>query len=507
MVDVQRGRPTRPIEFSVDSSEVTAHFDVPRVEVPSEVLRRLDEVCELDTEPGRVAEASRDWWPLAMLWATRGEVAALAHVVARPPDATSVGAVLAICNEAHIPITPAGGRSGVCGASVPLHGGVALDLTALSGIVDIDEESMVLDVRAGTFGDVLEDTLRNDSDFTLGHWPQSINLSTVGGWLACRGAGQMSNRYGKIEDLVLGMDVVLANGTAITTGGHARAAAGPDLNQLFVGSEGTLGVITSARLRLHHAPDAPVSAAYGFSSWGEANHACRRILQRGARPAVLRVYDAIEADRSHGTGDQHVLLVRNEGAPEIVSAEMAITAEECSTATRLDDQLVDNWWAHRNDVSGLEALTHKGFVVDTMELTVPWSKIDRVYETVTEAIMSVPHARVASAHQSHAYAEGACLYFTFAARPPEDERGRFYVEAWDAGTRASLAAGASLSHHHGVGLNRDRFMTDALGGGAMGVLQQLKSSLDPRGILNPGKLGLDDPFGSLEFPRTSTTSP
>jgi len=500
MVEVQRGRPTRPIEFASPANEVTARLGATAVPVPDDIVDRLGQVCPISVESSELAESSRDWWPLAMQWALVGQVAALAGLITRPANAAGVADVLAICNEAGIPVTTVGGRSGVCGASVPLHGGVIVDTTSLSGIRDVDTDSRVLDVGAGTFGDVLEEELNSAYGLTHGHFPQSIELSTVGGWLACRGAGQMSNRYGKIEDMVVGLDVVLANGTIINTGGHSRASAGPDLNQVFVGSEGTLGVITGARLRLHQIPGPPAVAAYGFETFSEANQACRRILQRGANPAILRVYDNIESDRSHKTGDVHLLLVRNVGDPAIVEAEMVITANECAKAERLDDEHIETWWAHRNDVAGLEALTHKGFVVDTMEMTCSWGDVDRIYDAVTASIGSLPHTRVVSAHQSHAYLDGACLYFTFAARPPADECGAYYIDAWEAGTTSALEAGASLSHHHGVGLNRSRFVRDALGPGAHDVLQQLKTSLDPNGVLNPGKLGLNDPFGSPDWP-------
>jgi alkyldihydroxyacetonephosphate synthase len=194
-----------------------------------------------------------------------------------------------------------------------------------------------------------------------------------------------------------------------------------------------------------------------------------------------------------------VLLVRDEGDTELVGATMAIAADECRSAERLDADLVDRWWDHRNDVSALEALTTRGYVVDTMEVTAPWRAVDSVYEDVRSALHSVEHVAVATAHQSHAYTDGACLYFTFAAQPPADERERTYVAAWDAGTRAALAAGASLSHHHGVGLNRDRFVREALGP-AFAVLAAIKAALDPHGILNPGKLGLPDPFGEVPWP-------
>jgi len=496
----RRGEPTPPISLGADPGAATAHLLGTRRELSAGLLSRLDAACaEVVTDVATRAEASRDWWPLGMHWALDGEVAALAGAVCRPESAREVADVLRACHDDTVPVTAAGGRSGVCGASVPLHGGVLLDLTALDGIVEVDSTSMVVDVRPGTFGDVLEDELRDAYGMTVGHWPQSIQLSTVGGWLACRSAGQMSNRYGKIEDIVLGLDVALADGRLVSTGGLARAATGPDLTQLFVGSEGTLGIIVGARLALHPAPGAPATAAFGFESFTAANDACRRILQRGAAPAVLRTYDEVEADRSFSTGELSVLLVRDEGDPRLVDATRLVVAEECATADPLDDALVDQWWAHRNDVSALEALTIRGWVVDTMEMTVRWGDLERVYRDVREALRSVDAVTVASAHQSHAYGSGSCLYFTFAGKPPPNGRESTYVAAWDAGTRAALAAGASLSHHHGVGLNRSRFVREALGP-AFGVLEAVKGSIDPRGILNPGKLGLPDPFGEVHWP-------
>src|SRR4029453_19288477 len=241
---------------------------------------------EVTVEPAAVAEASRDWWPLAMAWATEGQVAGLAAAVARPTGADQVAAVLALCHEAQVPVTAAGGRSGVCGASVPLHGGVVLDLTAMAGIVELDSTSLVLEVLPGTFGDVLEHELRSRHGVTLGHWPQSVALSTVGGWLACRSAGQLSGRYGKIEDMVQGLDVVLADGGQVSTGGRPPGAGGRQLTQLFVGSEGTLGIITNARLRVHPAPAHEGRGAWTLPSFVAGLEAMRRIVQRGATPAV-----------------------------------------------------------------------------------------------------------------------------------------------------------------------------------------------------------------------------
>lgn len=501
--DLGPGAPTPPIALGgavADGGAAQPRWGHATVTLPADVLDALGAAVDqrVTTAATALAEASRDWWPLAMTWAADGEVAAVAAAVVQPASVAEVSAVLAICNDAGIPVTAAGGRSGVCGASVPVFGGVVLDMCAMAGIVSVDTDSMVLDVAPGTFGDHLEHELSTTWGVTVGHWPQSMALSTVGGWLACRGAGQLSNRYGKIEDMVIGLDVVLADGTVIHTGGNARQASGPDLNQLFVGSEGTLGIITGARLRLHRLPGHRATGAWGFASFADGLDACRRIVQRGASPAVMRLYDDIEANRSYGTGSHHVLLVLDEGDELLTSATMAIVAAECATAQQLDAGLVDQWMGHRNDVAALESLISSGFVVDTMEVTAPWAHLDEVYRTVTAAIAAVDGTLAASAHQSHAYPDGACLYVTFAGRVAASDRDAYYRAVWDAGTTAALELGGSLSHHHGVGLNRGRFMRQALGGG-FDVLASVKQALDPNGILNPGKLGMDSPFGPAPF--------
>jgi alkyldihydroxyacetonephosphate synthase len=486
--------PTPPITIE-GGPDLQALAD--QADAPSGFVERLGTVCEvIDAD---TAEWGRDWWPLAMQWALKGRVPGMPLAVAKPATTADVADVLRLCNESRVPVTAAGGRSGVCGASVPVHGGIVLDLTAMTGIVGVDDESLTVDVLPGTFGDEFEDTLRASHGLTCGHWPQSIALSTVGGWLACRGAGQLSTRYGKIEDIVVAMEVVLADGTVVHTGGAPRAAAGPDLTQLFVGSEGTLGVITSARLRAHPVPDGKRQAAFGYESFEAGLDACRRILRRGATPAVLRLYDAAEAARTYETGDLAVLLVMDEADPALVDATFSIVEAECASSQRLDDGLVDRWWGHRNEVSALEELTRRGYVVDTMEIAGPWSTLPDIYARTVEALQGVPGTMAATAHQSHAYIDGACLYFTFAAKPEPDERERYYVAAWDAAQRAVLDGGGALSHHHGVGLNRSRFMADALGAGH-DVLASIKQALDPHGILNPGKLGLPDPFGEVRFP-------
>ena len=502
MLEANRGAPTAPIPFG-GAGPVRGRLGGTIVEIDDAFLSRLRSACaEVSTEPALVAESSRDWWPLAMTWAVDGQAPAVAAAVARPASVGEVAAVVRVCNDGRVPVTAAAGRSGVCGASVPVHGGVVLDLGRLAGIVEVDDESMVLDVRPGTFGDVLEDELRASHDATCGHWPQSMALSTVGGWLACRGAGQLSTRYGKIEDIVAGLEVVLADGRVIRTGGAPRAAVGPDLTQVFVGSEGTLGVITEAWLRLHPAPPAERRSAWALPSFSAGLEVCRQVLRRGATPAVLRLYDQTETKRSFDL-DTNALIVLDEGDDELIFAVMQIVESECvaAGAEPLDVELVEKWMDHRNDVSALESLVANGFVVDTIEVAARWRDLDALYHEVLATLTAVDGVLAASAHQSHSYSDGACLYFTFAGRPDPDPKVKdaFYVACWDAATRAVLARGGALSHHHGVGLNRSRFVADALGP-AFDVLVALKKALDPNGVLNPGKLGLPDPFGPVGWP-------
>ena len=504
-------RPTPVTPVDAGPAGVVDHLDTARVSVDGDLARRLAEVCDSvsDLDEDR-AEAGRDWWPVAIGWAAAGAVPSRPALVARPTDTAQVSAVLALCDDARVPVTPAGGRSGVCGASVPLFGGVALDLCGLDGITDVDDTSLVADLRAGTFGPDVESGLRDGHGLTLGHWPQSMDLSTVGGWLACRGAGQYSNRYGKIEDMVLGLEVVLADGRIVHTGGRGpRSATGPDLTQLFVGSEGTLGVITEGRFRVHPVPTGEGRRAFGFASFADGLDACRHILRRGATPAVLRLYDATESGRNFDQPDTNVLVVLDEADPALVDATLGVVDAECAGAAVLDDGLVDRWLTHRNDVSALAPLWRAGVVVDTVEVAGRWATLPGLYDAVVGALGRVPGTLAASSHQSHAYTDGACLYFTFAGRPPEERRqytaahdawvADYYRRAWDEVSRATLDAGGALSHHHGIGINRGRFLADALGG-AFDVLASLKAALDPHGILNPGKLGLPTHYGEVPWP-------
>ncbi len=212
---------------------------------------------------------------------------------------------------------------------------------------------------------------------------------------------------------------------------------------------------------------------------------------------MLRLYDSTESTRSFQVDDVSALIVIDEGDPALIDAVMGVVGKECEAAVALDPGLPGRWLDHRNEVPPIESLVRAGIVADTVEIAGSWKALPRIYESAVEALMAVAGTIAASAHQSHAYIDGGCLYFTFAGRPPDGGHSgaeAYYRRAFDAVMTATTDAGGAVSHHHGIGLNRARYMRDYLGP-AFAVLAATKRALDPRGILNPGKLGLPSSFG------------
>lgn len=475
-------RPTAPAPYPPGVSESAPP------PVHAAVLNAFAEVgVPFSVDPDERAEHGRDWWPLSLASTNRGAVPHWPGVVVSPRSTAEVRDAVRVATRFGLAVTAQGGRSGVLGGAVAPTGGVALDLTGLDRILELDRTSGTVSLEAGVFGPDLERAV-NAEGFTVGHFPQSFELATVGGWLACRGAGQYSNRYGKIEDIVRGLTVVLASGDVVAVGGRGpRQAVGPDLVQLFVGSEGSFGIITEATLVMRPLPVHERRRALRVADFDTGMDLCRRILQRDAHPAVLRLYDETESRRNFDV-DDCVLIVLDEGEPLIVDAVMAVVDDTTRGVTPLDELVVARWLEHRNDVSALAPLWASGIVVDTIEVSGPWSRLGAMRTSVLDALRSNESTIVASVHQSHAYVDGACLYFTFAGQPSGDP-AVYYRAAWDAATTAVLDGGGALSHHHGVGRNRSRFVHRALGDG-FDVLRALKAVLDPSDAMNPGVLGL-----------------
>lgn len=497
------GAPTQPhYAASITGIGTVAGLAADAVAVPADLVERLRAVSDaVLTSREDLVVNTRDWWVRTMIAETDGAPAAVEGTIVRASTVEQVQAVMRLAHEGRIPVTVSAGRSNVTGAALPLRGGIVLDVCGLNRLVDFDAESQIVDVEAGMFGDIFEQTIQQRYGMTMGHWPSSFAISTVGGWIACRGAGQLSTRYGKIEDMVHGLDVVLADGTLVSVGGYARAAVGPDLQQLFIGSEGTLGVIVSARLKLHRLPDYGRAIAYGFDSFAAGLDACRLILQGGATPAALRLYDRLESGVQFGLPQTNVLLVADEGALEIVDAVIGISERVCrATGEKLDGDVIFEKWLDTRYLTGKSAEGFKrgpGFVADTLEMIGRWRDLPGIYDNVVAAVNAVPGTLAASAHQSHAYTDSACLYFSLRGDVAVDKRAEWYRAVWDAANAVLVKAGATLSHHHGVGLLRSPYMEASLGA-AFPLLKTIKWAIDPHNMFNPGKLGLDATPGCVQ---------
>lgn len=489
------GAPTPPhYAGALEPKPGPAGFQEDPTAVPAAVEERLRAIAdEVIVDPVEVIRDTRDWWAGTMIAETAGRPATPSAVLVRVSTTEQVQHVMRLASAANIPVTVSAGRSNVTGAALPVHGGIVLDVCGLNRFLDFDPVSQIVEVEAGVFGDLFEEKIQSEYGMTLGHWPSSFALSTVGGWVACRGAGQLSTRYGKIEDMVYGLDFVRADGELVTVGNGTRAAAGPDLLQLMIGSEGTLGVITTIRFKLHRLPEYGRAIAFGFATFAEGLEACRGILQRGANPAVLRLYDELESRIQFDLTDTNVLLIADEGEPELVDAGLAVSRRICAEAgTELDGPAIFERWLDTRYLTGksAEGFTRgPGFVSDTLEMSGRWRDLPAIHSELLSAIAAVPGTLAGSVHESHAYVDGACLYFSLRGDVEFDQRAHWYRAVLDAANGVLLRHGATLSHHHGVGVVRAPYLHDSLGAG-FGVLLELKRALDPKNILNPGKLGL-----------------
>lgn len=462
------------------------------VTVAGDVLTELEALADAvyaGTE--ETAAHTRDWWPGTMLAQTAGDPATPDAVTVEVSTVDQIQRVMRLSRENSIPVTVAAGRSNVTGSTLPMRGGIVLDVHTMNKILSFNETDMTVECEPGIFGDVIEKELQEKYNATTGHWPQSLGLSTVGGWVACRGAGQLSTRYGKIEDMVTELDVVLPSGKLVTLGGTQRAAVGPDLKQFFIGSEGMLGVITRVVLRTHRLAEYANYAAFEFEDFAAGLNACRDIMTTGATPAVLRLWDNLEAGHYFDNGGKAILLIADEGEPELVDVTVKMAAEAAGKiGTAIEAEPVfKHWLKTRFNVPSQNKFEgENSWLADTLEMTASWSKLPKIYDAVRAAMMEVPGMLAVTAHQSHAYTDSACVYFTFQAVVPISERATWYRAAWDAANKAIMEEGGQLSHHHGVGLVRTPYVKESLGAGYQ-ILAAVKDALDPEHLLNPGKYG------------------
>ena len=446
----------------------------------------------------RDAETTRahahDYWAFEAIHDVGGNPTTPPPAVVFPESTEEVATVLRIADAERIAVVPFGLGSGVCGGVRPGAEAIVVDLSRMDSLLEVDSASCTARVQAGINGGHCE-RLLGERGFTLGHFPQSIDVSTVGGWVATRASGQLSTRYGNIEDMVLALEVVLPGGRVLRSFPAPRASTGPDLRQIILGSEGTIGIVTEIDLKIAPKPAATGGFAMRLRSWDDGLEVTRELLQAGWRPAVLRLYDGIEAQRNFNTWipeREPLLLVMNEGTEAMRGAlELELEAARRACLERggadLDFDPVEHWLARRNHVPSWTELLGNGLVVDTIEVSATWDKIEPLYGRVTEAISGVEGILIASGHTSHAYTSGVNIYFTFVGQATEEkEQERIYLASWAAAMEATISCGGSIAHHHGIGRVRRDYLAREVGEVGLEVLRSIKGALDPRGIMNPG---------------------
>jgi alkyldihydroxyacetonephosphate synthase len=458
-------------------------------ELASALRRDLPDL-ELLTADGDVEARSRDSW-MRSLMQSRLDGPPRAGVVARPGSAAEVASVLAFANRTRTPVIPYGLGSGVCGAVLASGNEIVLDVGRLDRLVEVHDANLTARVQPGMRGSEFEQALAQRG-YTMGHWPQSIGISTVGGWCATRASGQYSTLYGNIEQMLLGCEIALPDGRLMTLPPVPRSATGPDLKHLFLGSEGTLGVFTELVFRIHAAPERQVGRAFRMPTVRAGLEALRLVLRAGWTPAVTRLYDATEAGRNFAVDadGKPVLLVMSEGLASRVEPEAAAIAAIVTAAGGADlgESPVKSWLEHRNHVPTFEKLLAQGLVADTIEVAIGWDRIGDLFETVNERGAKVDGVFAMSGHVSHCYTQGANIYFTFVAAESDGRKAvAIYDQAWRTTIETTIELGGTIAHHHGIGRVRKEWLKKELGEGAA-LLSALKRAFDPNGIMNPGVL-------------------
>ena len=432
-----------------------------------------------------------------------GELGDAPDAVVRPADHAQVLAVLRACAEQGVAVVPFGGGTSVVGGLAPRgHGGfIALDLRRLDQLVRLDPVSRTAVLQTGLRGPQAE-ALLNEQGFTLGHFPQSFEWATIGGFAAARSSGQASAGYGRFDEMVTGLTAATPQGT-LEAGRAPRSAAGPDLRQLLLGSEGAFGVITSVTVRVRPLPQTRIYEAWRFGSFAAGREALRGLAQDGPLPTVLRLSDETETmiglakPGSVGGGFEAagcLAIIGYEGTPaEAADVRDRVRAVLGDRGAEYLGEEQGTAWSHgRYSAPYLrDALLDVGAFAETLETAGYWSALPALYDAVRQALTDTLTAAgtppLVMCHISHVYPTGASLYFTVVSAQGQDPVAH-WAPAKLAANEAIRAAGGTISHHHGVGTDHRAAYAEEIGPLGVAVLHAVKAALDPVGILNPGIL-------------------
>ena len=451
--------------------------------------------------PEARARYAHDQWWYAVAAAAAGQPISRPDVAVRPQTTEQVAAVVKLANQLNIPITPWGGGSGVQGAANADRGGIVIDLRGMQRLRHLDEKSLVAVIEAGkTCRDFEADMNAKDLSFT--HYPASTEWATIGGSIGARGSGVLSTKYGKIEEHILSVEFVTPTGEIVQTPSVPRHAAGPELTQLLVGSEGTLGIITAAAVKLHYLPKKRVFGAFTFADLSAGIEAGRRIMTTGLKPPVARLYDTHAASHSlsraigHELTEPTLVLMFDGEFPELVELEAEMAFRLCREhgGKTLPAGVGEIWWDQRYVFYYPPYAPELPSIWGTVDVVADFEHIEQVYYATTEAMHAAcpPEYNLSlNTHFSHWYEWGSMIYARMKVpKGPADlaEAKALHDAIFRAGIEAALEAGAVLNDHHGVGMRLAPFMQAQYGEG-MTALRNIKRALDPNDILCPGKLG------------------
>ncbi len=454
-----------------------------------------DDNCR--TDASEILAHSIDYYWVPECWHDRGQKLPGPDFVVSPANAQEVSKVLQFANTYHLPVTPWGGGSGSQGGALPVYGGIALDTKRMNKVLNVDPISMTATAETGINMQHFEWEL-NKHGFSSMHFPASIGCATFGGFIAHRGTGVLSTKYGKMEDMVMSMEVVLPTGEIINTLPVPRHASGPDLTQLFCGSEGTLGVVTKATIKIHPIPEARKFRAFLFKDMHDAMMAGAKLMTSRLRPCAIRLYDNAETARLIknvlGIDRKGSYLVFGfDGYEKIVDLQMEQAVKICKE-TAIEDLGAGNgesWWKNRYKFFYPAYMFHMPQSFGTLDTVADFSHIDNVYWRMKNAVAKHFPEATFIGHFSHWYDWGCMLYARFIIEnPPKDPREAVaqYNRIWDVAIHEAIQNGACINEHHGIGLKLGRMMKE-LYGPAYSVLENIKKTLDPNNIMNPGKMG------------------
>lgn len=474
---------------------------------PTQYPEVYEQLCDVVGEQWVSAHASDriaysyDVWPVGANRVHRGTPPCWPDMVVWPETAEQIRAIISLSNQFKVPVIPFSGGSGIVGGIVPIKPCITLDVKRLDQILALDRVSRTVTVGAGMMLQHLEDQL-NQEGCTLGHFPQSMHSAAVGGTVAHNGIGTFSTRYGKFDDMVLGMQVVLPSADILDIRAVPKRSTGPKLNELFLGSEGTMGVVTEVTLKIHEMPQKRLFQSFAVPDMRVGLDLCRRVVQHDLRPAVVRLYDEVEGkgllfESINIKNDQCLLVFIYEGYEEIVDFESKLSFEICAQngGTDLGPDPSKFWYEHKRfDVRHYLAKTvEPSRIADTLEIAGKWDTLADLYYEVRQAMEKYPCRSMG--HTSHIYQNGANLYMIFFAQAESEDAQvveKLYFDILQATFETCARFGATISHHHGIGLAKGQWMAQEHGQAGLQLLQSIKDALDPNNILNPGKLGLKE---------------